>query len=112
MLKIMRKPDRYDGRTMHGQFATDGAITLREKVASAIELIKTLPIDGCITGSCLLPGFDPEGWGTTPDVDVFVFGEDELVHAIDLACYALQMRPGSTTASASPPTSSTARAWC
>ena len=97
MLKIMKKPDEYDGRTMHGQFATDGAFTLREKVASAIELIKTLPIDGCITGSCLLPGFDPEGWGTTPDVDVFVFGEDELVHAIDLACYALHMRPGSGT---------------
>lgn len=94
MLKLESKPDKYDGRTMADQFRADGAVTTREKVASAISLVKTMPIDGCITGSCLLPGFDPDGWGTTPDVDVFVFGEDELVNAVTLAQYALRMEPG------------------
>lgn len=97
MLELERKPDEYDGRTMHDQFAIDGAVSLAEKVAAAINLIKMLPIDGCITGSCLLPGFDPEGWGTTPDIDVFVFGENELVSAIELARHALKMKPGSGT---------------
>lgn len=97
MLKLEKEPAKYDGQTMAERFMEDGVTTLREKVASAIELVKTLPIDGCITGSCLLPGFDPEGWGTVPDIDVFVFGEDELVHAIDLARYALRMVPGSGT---------------
>ena len=97
MLKIEKQPAKYSGMTMSDKFIDDGAFTTREKIASAIELVKTLPIDGCITGSCLLPGFDPDGWGTTPDIDVFVFGTDELVHAIDLARYALGMEPGSGT---------------
>lgn len=97
MLKLEENPKPYDGRTMADQFAEDGATTLREKVESAISLVKTLPLDGCITGSCMLPGFDPEGWGTVPDIDVFVFGEDELVSAIEMARYALKMEPGSGT---------------
>lgn len=97
MLKLEEEPRKYDGRTMAEQFMEDGAFTLREKVMSAIELVKTLPIDGCITGSCMLPGFDPEGWGTVPDVDVFVFGENELTSAIEIAKHALKMVPGSGT---------------
>ena len=97
MLKIERKPTEYDGRSMSTHFELVGTTTLREKVTAAIALVKTLPIDGCITGSCLLPDFDPEGWGTTPDVDVFVFGENELVSAIEMARYALKMVPGSGT---------------
>lgn len=97
MLKLEPKPKKYDGRTIADQFKEDGAFTIREKVASTIELVKTLPLDGCITGSCLLPGFDPEGWGTIPDIDVFVFGEDELVSAIEMARHALKMEPGSGT---------------
>ena len=95
MLEIEKETKEYDGSTMELWLRKSGATTLREKVAATIELVKTLPIDGCITGSCLLPGFDPDGWGTTPDVDVFVFGENELVSAIDLARYALKMTPGS-----------------
>ena len=97
MLTLEDKPQEYDGSTMSERFAADGATTTREKIASAIELIKTLPINGCITGSCLLPGFDPDGWGSVPDVDVFVFGEDELVSAIEIARHALKMVPGSGT---------------
>lgn len=97
MLNLEPKPAEYCGMTMSEKFAEDGAVTTREKIASAIELVKTLPLDGCITGSCMLPGFDPDHWGSVPDVDVFVFGEDELVTAIDLARYALKMTPGSGT---------------
>lgn len=97
MLKLEPNPKKYDGRTIADQFSEDNASTIREKVASTIELVKTLPLDGCITGSCLLPGFDPEGWGTMPDIDVFVFGEDELVSAIEMARHALKMEPGSGT---------------
>jgi len=97
MLKLEKRPEKYSGITMLDKFMMDNSFTLFDKVKSAIELVKTLPIDGCITGSCLLPGFDPESWGTTPDVDVFCFGETELVTAIDLAQYALKMEPGSGT---------------
>ena len=95
MLEIEKETKEYDGSPMAVWLRKSGATTLKEKVDATIELVKTLPIDGCITGSCLLPGFDPDGWGTTPDVDVFVFGENELVSAIDLARYALKMTPGS-----------------
>lgn len=97
MLKLEKNPTKYNGMTLAEKFKEDGAITTREKIASAIDLVKTLPLDGCITGSCLLPGFDPDGWGTVPDVDIFVFGEDELVSAIEIARYALKMVPGSGT---------------
>jgi hypothetical protein len=97
MLKLEKRPEKYSGITMLDKFMMDNSFTLFDKVKSAIELVKTLPIDGCITGSCLLPGFDPESWGTTPDVDVFCFGEGELITAIDLAQYALKMEPGSGT---------------
>lgn len=94
MLKLEDRPDQYDGRTLAYQFSLDGAFTTREKIQSTINLLKTTDIDGCITGSCLLPDFDPDNWGTMPDVDVFVFGENELVHAVDLALHAFKMEPG------------------
>lgn len=97
MLKLEAKPSKYTGISMKERFIGDGAFTTREKIASAIELVKTLPIDGCITGSCLLPDFDPDAWGTTPDIDLFVFGEGELVSAIEIAQHALKMEPGKGT---------------
>lgn len=97
MLKTENKPENYSGITLAERFANDGCTTTREKIESAISLIKTLPIDGCITGSCWLPGFDPDAWGSTPDIDIFVFGEDELVKAVTLAQYGLRMTPGKGT---------------
>ncbi len=97
MLKLEEKPVEYSGYLMHDWLSDHNAFSLKEKVAAAIELVKTLPIDGCITGSCLLPNFDPEGWGTTPDIDVFVFGENELVSAIEIARHGLGMIPGKGT---------------
>ena len=97
MLKLEEKPVEYSGYLMHDWLSDHNAFSLKEKVVAAIELVKTLPIDGCITGSCLLPNFDPEGWGTTPDIDVFVFGENELVSAIEIARHGLGMIPGKGT---------------
>jgi hypothetical protein len=72
----------------------DGCYSLKEKIDAAIEVVKHMPIDGCITGSVWLPGFDPDIWGSTPDIDVFVYSEHDLVRAIDYAMYKLEMKPG------------------
>lgn len=71
--------------------------TIKEKIDKAIEVVKQLPINGCITGSCLLPGFDPDAWGTSPDIDVFVYSEDDLVRACTIAEHSLRMKPGKGT---------------
>ena len=71
-----------------------GLTTGREKIARAIEVVKTMPIDGCITGSVWLPGFDPDVWGTKPDVDVFVYSESDLIRAVTFAQHSLKMEPG------------------
>ena len=70
------------------------ASTAKEKIAIAIKVVKSMPIHGCITGSCFLPGFDPDAWGSTPDVDVFVYSEADLVRACTIAEYTLGMKPG------------------
>ena len=71
-----------------------GFDTLKDKVERAIDVVKVMPINGCITGSVFLPGFDPDAWGSTPDVDVFVYSENDLVRACTYAEYALKMKPG------------------
>lgn len=71
-----------------------GCETAKEKIERAIKVVKHMPIDGCITGSCWLPGFDPDAWGSTPDVDIFVYTEDDLVKAVTYAEHALKMKPG------------------
>ena len=75
-------------------FILDGATTTKEKVERAIDALKHLPINGCITGSIWLPGFDPDLWGSTPDIDVFVYSEQDLIQALTLAEHALGMKPG------------------
>lgn len=72
----------------------NGCKNTKEKIEVMIEVVKTMPIHGCITGSCFLPGFDPDAWGSTPDVDVFVYSEADLIRAITLAEYTLDMKPG------------------
>lgn len=71
--------------------------TLTGKIAKAMEVVKALPINGCITGSCLLPDFDPELWGTIPDIDLFVYSENDLVKACTIAEHKLRMTPGQGT---------------
>ena len=94
MLKVCEKPKQYNYMTLHDNFLVYECNTLKEKISRTIEVLKTLPINGCITGSCLLPVFEPDEWGSTPDVDVFVYGETELVRAVTIAQYALDMTPG------------------
>lgn len=74
-----------------------GCHTLKAKIECLIDIVKTMPINGCITGSCFLPGFDPDAWGSTPDVDVFVYSEADLMKAIDYTMYQLKMKPGTGT---------------
>lgn len=94
MLRVCEKPKQYDYMRLHDNFSVYECNTLKEKISRTIEVLKTLPINGCITGSCLLPVFEPDEWGSTPDVDVFVYGETELVRAVTIAQYALDMIPG------------------
>lgn len=94
MLKVCEKPKQYNYMTLHDNFSVYECNTLKEKISRTIEVLKTLPINGCITGSCLLPVFEPDEWGSIPDVDVFVYGETELVRAVTIAQYALDMTPG------------------
>lgn len=68
--------------------------TNKEKIDKLIDIVKTMPISGCVTGSCLMPGFDPDAWGSTPDVDVFVYSEDDLVRAVTIAEHVWGMTPG------------------
>lgn len=56
-----------------------GALT--EEIKSAIEEIKETDILGCITGSCLLDE-DFDMWDTAPDIDVFIYGEPAMIHAM------------------------------
>lgn len=67
---------------------------IKDKIDKTIEIVKHMPIDGCITGSVWLPGFNPDLWGSAPDVDVFVYSENDLMRAIDYAMYELEMKPG------------------
>ncbi len=102
MLKVCEKPNEYLGLTMSDAFNLASLehghqLSAKEKIEVAIDVMKTSPIDGCITGSCWLPDFDPDGWGTKPDVDIFVYGEDELVRAVNFAKWALHMEPGKGT---------------
>lgn len=95
MIHVEEKPSMVLGMRMHEYL--QAFETTKEKIEMAIEVVKNMPINGCITGSCLLPGFDPDAWGSTPDVDVFVYSEPDLVCAITYAQYVLGMKPGTGT---------------
>lgn len=71
--------------------------TKKKKIAAVIDVVKAMPINGCITGSCWLPGFDPDAWGATPDVDIFVYSEADLIKAVTFAEHTLRMKPGTGT---------------
>lgn len=55
--------------------------SLTNNIHETIELLKDSPILGCITGSCLNEA-DFDTWDAEPDVDVFVYSEQALIHAI------------------------------
>lgn len=92
MIHVEDMPTIEAGKTMKEYL--DGLKTNKDKIAKAIEVVKAMPINGCITGSVWLPGFDPDTWGSTPDVDVFVYSENDLVRAVTYAEHSLKMQPG------------------
>ena len=54
------------------------------KIKDTIELLKNTDIDGCISGSCMLPDVDFDLWSSQPDVDVFVYSKMQMAYAVDL----------------------------
>lgn len=54
---------------------------ITEKIKATIDELKQTDILGCITGSCLLDE-DFDAWDTAPDIDIFVYGEPAMIHAI------------------------------
>lgn len=66
----------------------------KDKLELLVKAAKSMDIHGCITGSCFLPTFVPDAWGSQPDVDVFVYSENDLVRAITLAMDVMKMQPG------------------
>lgn len=95
MIHIEKPACRDIDHSMH--WFLESKESLLDKINTAIQVVKAMPINGCITGSCWLPGFDPDLWNSTPDIDVFVYSENELVKAIDFAMYKLEMKPGTGT---------------
>ena len=95
MIHVNELPDLSPGLTMH-EYLHD-VTGIKDKMLRAVDVVKLMPINGCITGSVWLPGFDPEMWSCQPDVDVFVYSEHDLTTAIDYALYQLKMKPGTGT---------------
>lgn len=54
---------------------------MTEAIDSAIAELKESGINGCITGSCLLDE-DFDTWDEAPDIDLFVYSEPSMIHAI------------------------------
>lgn len=91
MLHVNNLKDMAPGFTME-QYLEDERLG-KNKIERAIEVAKHLPINGCITGSIWLPGFDP-AWTDVPDIDIFVYSENDLRKAINYADWVLKMTPG------------------
>jgi len=58
-----------------------------------IEVLKRTGINGCISGSCMLPNVDFSTWDTMPDIDLFCYTEAAYIHALCTA-QALGYVPG------------------
>ena len=64
------------------------------RIHETIDLLKQTDIYGCITGSSLLES-DFDDWDTPPDVDIFVFSQQALIHAVTLLTERYGFEPGS-----------------
>lgn len=68
-------------------------MTFTEKIHSTIEILKQTDINGCITGSSMLPDANFDEWDNVPDIDVFVYTETQLLYAVDLMMYKYDFEP-------------------
>lgn len=68
---------------------------ITNKIRKTIGLLMGSKINGCITGSSMLClfGEDFDTWTDVPDVDVFVYSEPQLAHAVDLLILAYGFKP-------------------
>lgn len=66
---------------------------MTSKIKETIELLKKSDIQGCITGSSMLDE-DFDEWDSHPDVDVFCYGTNQHIHAIDYCMMRLGFEPG------------------
>ena len=72
-------------------------MSTNENIAQVIEQLSNSNIDGCITGSAYMAeysGVDVTNWTETPDVDVFCYSEQALVHALCFAMWQMGCSPG------------------
>lgn len=61
--------------------------SINDKMRATIDLLKSSGINGCITGSSMIPNVDFSTWQQVPDIDVFVYNEMQLLSASDLLMY-------------------------
>ena len=61
-------------------------------IKDTIEMLKDTDIDGCITGSSMLD-MDFDNWADTPDIDVFVYQQNQQLYAIDLLMLRYKFKP-------------------
>jgi len=66
---------------------------MKEEIRKVHRELLASDIQGCMTGSSLLDE-DFDTWDQAPDVDVFVYGESQMVHAIDYLTMKLGFTPG------------------
>ena len=85
----------WDGSSLGNIILRSDAITMGDNFNVTLDVIRSLPINGCITGSVFLDKFDPVSWGS--DIDVFVYSENDLVRACNIAEFGLKMQPGKGT---------------
>ncbi len=66
-------------------------MSLTQEIKETIELLKELDIYGCITGSSMLDK-DFDEWDEHPDIDVFVYYNNELLNAARMLidCYGFE----------------------
>ena len=57
-----------------------------------INLLKELPINGCITGSSMIDG-DYDNWESQPDIDLFVYARPQLQYAANLLIQVYGFEP-------------------
>ena len=57
-----------------------------------IDLLKELPINGCITGSSMIDG-DYDNWENQPDIDLFVYARPQLQYAANLLIQVYGFEP-------------------
>ena len=68
---------------------------LTEKIKETIDLLMETNINGCVTGSSMIPDVDFDLWESVPDIDVFVYTEAQLQYAANLLMFRFGFEPES-----------------